>query len=168
MTTSLPERSRHVAAVLAEAGARGRVRQLADSTRTAAEAAAALGCEVGAIANSLIFISDGEPVLVLTSGAHRVDTEALAQRWGRGELARATPEQVRAATGQVIGGVAPVGHPRPLPTAVDAALADHPQIWAVAGTPRTVFPTTAEELRELTAAAVLDVTSTLPAQRPRP
>lgn len=157
MTTSLPERSRQVAAVLAATGVRGAVRQLADSTRTAADAAAALGCEVGAIANSLVFVSDGEPVLVLTSGAHRVDQKALARRWERGELERATPQQVREATGQVIGGVAPVGHPRPLPTVVDAALADHPRIWAAAGTPRTVFPTTAEELREITAATVLPV-----------
>ncbi|GAA2351334.1 YbaK/EbsC family protein [Saccharopolyspora halophila] len=157
MTTSPPERSRHVAAVLGAAGVRGAVRELADSTRTAADAAAALGCEVGAIANSLVFISDEEPVLVLTSGAHRVDQKALARRWGRGELERATPEQVRDATGQVIGGVAPVGHPRPLPTVVDAALAEHPRVWAAAGTPRTVFPTTAEELREITAATLLAV-----------
>ncbi|MDA3627707.1 YbaK/EbsC family protein [Saccharopolyspora sp. WRP15-2] len=159
MTTShLPARSQEVARALAAAGVRGEVRELADSTRTAAEAAAALGCDIGAIANSLVFISDDEPVLVLTSGRHRVDTAALAERWGRGKLHRATPDQVRAATGQVIGGVAPVGHPTPLPTVVDAALSDYPQIWAAAGTPRTVFPTTAAELRHITNATELPVT----------
>ncbi|KAA5834467.1 YbaK/EbsC family protein [Saccharopolyspora hirsuta] len=154
----LPTRSQEVARALAAAGVRGEVRELADSTRTAAEAAAALGCDIGAIANSLVFISDDEPVLVLTSGSHRVNPEALAHRWGRGELHRATPDQVRAATGQVIGGVAPLGHPTPLPTVVDAALSDYPQIWAAAGTPRTVFPTTAAELRRITNATELPVT----------
>ncbi|MFD6548652.1 YbaK/EbsC family protein [Streptomyces sp. SAS_267] len=155
--TSLPVRSMDVARVLAEAGVEGRVRELADSTRTAAEAAAALDCHVGAIANSLVFISDGEPVLVLTSGRHKVDTTALAARWGRGTLRRATPEQVRQATGQAIGGVAPVGHPQTLPAVVDAALADYPRLWAAAGTPRTVFPTTVAELLRLTGGLLLPV-----------
>jgi prolyl-tRNA editing enzyme YbaK/EbsC (Cys-tRNA(Pro) deacylase) len=152
--TSLPVRSREVARILAEAGVEGRVRELAESTRTAAEA---LGCEVGAIANSLVFVSDDEPVLVLTSGRHKVDTTVLAARWGRGTLRRATPDQVRRATGQAIGGVAPVGHPRPLPTVVDAALGDYPRLWAAAGTPRTVFPTTVGELLRLTAGLLLPV-----------
>ncbi|MFD5517299.1 YbaK/EbsC family protein [Streptomyces sp. NPDC127066] len=155
--TSLPVRSMEVARALAEAGVGGRVRELADSTRTAAEAAAALGCDVGAIANSLVFISDGEPVLVLASGRHKVDTAALAARWGRGKLHRATPEQVRQATGQAIGGVAPVGHPQALSAVVDAALADYPQLWAAAGTPRTVFPTTVDELLRLTGGLLLPV-----------
>ncbi|MEU3503440.1 YbaK/EbsC family protein [Streptomyces hundungensis] len=156
---ALPTRSRQVAACLAEAGVPGQVRELAESTRTAAEAAAALGCDVGAIANSLVFLSDGEPVLVLTSGRHKVDTDALAARWGRGRLRRASAEQVRGATGQAIGGVAPVGHPGQLPTVVDEALTDYPQIWAAAGTPRTVFPTTASELLRLTNGILLAVTS---------
>ncbi|MCZ4119808.1 YbaK/EbsC family protein [Streptomyces sp. H39-S7] len=155
--TSLPTRSEEVARALAEAGIGGRVRQLTASARTAAEAAAALGCDVGAIANSLVFISDDEPVLVLTSGRHQVDTSALAARWGRGKLRRATPEQVRQATGQAIGGVAPVGHPQALPTVVDAALTDYPQLWAAAGTPHTVFPTTADELLRLTGGLLLPV-----------
>ncbi|MFK4190326.1 YbaK/EbsC family protein [Streptomyces sparsogenes] len=155
--TSLPVRSMQVARALAAAGIAGQVRELAESTRTAAEAASALGCEVGAIANSLVFISDDEPVLVLTSGRHKVDTTALAARWGRGKLRRATPDQVRQATGQAIGGVAPVGHPRALPTVVDEALTDYSQVWAAAGTPRTVFPTTANELVQLTGALLLPV-----------
>ncbi|MFD7003224.1 YbaK/EbsC family protein [Streptomyces mirabilis] len=156
---SLPARSRHVARCLAEAGVPGQVRELADSTRTAAEAAAALGCDVGAIANSLVFMSDGEAVLVLTSGRHRVDTVALAADWGRGPLQRATAEQVRQATGQAIGGVAPVGHPQQLPTVVDEALTEYSQVWAAAGTPRTVFPTTASELARLTNGRLLTVVS---------
>ncbi|MEU5613419.1 YbaK/EbsC family protein [Streptomyces sparsogenes] len=155
--TSLPVRSMQVARALAAAGIAGQVRELAESTRTAAEAASALGCEVGAIANSLVFISDDEPVLVLTSGRHKVDTTALAARWGRGKLRRATPDEVRQATGQAIGGVAPVGHPRALPTVVDEALTDYSQVWAAAGTPRTVFPTTANELVQLTGALLLPV-----------
>lgn len=154
---SLPVRSMQVARVLAAAGIAGQVRELAESTRTAAEAASALRCDVGAIANSLVFISDDEAVLVLTSGQHKVSATALAARWGRGKLQRATPEQVREATGQAIGGVAPVGHPRALPTVVDAALADYARVWAAAGTPRTVFPTTADELVRLTGGLLLPV-----------
>ncbi|NUS73171.1 MAG: YbaK/EbsC family protein [Corynebacteriales bacterium] len=155
--TSLPVRSLQVARILAEAGIAGQVRELTTPARTAAEAADALGCEIGAIANSLIFISDDEPVLVLTSGRHKVDTIALATRWGRGKLRRATPEQVRQATGQAIGGVAPVGHPKPLPTVVDSALTEYRQLWAAAGTPHTIFPTTASELLHLTGALLLPV-----------
>ncbi|MEU6894713.1 YbaK/EbsC family protein [Streptomyces sp. NPDC046557] len=153
----LPARSQQVARALAAAGVAGGVRELSDSARTAVEAAAALGCDVGAIANSLVFISGDEPVLVLTSGRHKVDTTALAARWGRGPLRRATAEQVRAATSQAIGGVAPVGHPKPLPTVVDTALTEYPQVWAAAGTPHTVFPTTAAELVELTGGRLLPV-----------
>ncbi|MFJ7416990.1 YbaK/EbsC family protein [Streptomyces uncialis] len=149
--------SMEVARVLAAAGVAGEVRELTESTRTAVEAAGALGCDVGAIANSLVFLSDDEPVLVLTSGRHKVDTEALAARWGRGKLRRATPEQVRQATGHAIGGVAPVGHPQVLPAVVDAALTAYPQLWAAAGTPRTVFPTTAGELLRLTGGLLLPV-----------
>ena len=148
--TELPVRSRAVASALADAGVAGVVRELPDSARTAAEAAAALGIEVGAIANSLIFWADDEPLLVLTSGRHRVDTGALASALGKAVVARATPDQVRSATGQAIGGVAPVGHPSPVETIVDVALADYPQVWAAGGTPHTVFPTTFDELVRLT------------------
>ncbi|MFF7183192.1 YbaK/EbsC family protein [Streptomyces sp. NPDC008121] len=156
-TMPLPARTMEVARALAAAGVPGQVQQLSESTRTAAEAAAALGCDAGAIANSLIFISDGEPVLVLASGRHKVDTAALAARWGRGKLRRATPEQVRQATGQAIGGVSPVGHPHKLPAVVDTALTAYPRLWAAAGTPHTVFPTTAQELLRLTGGLLLSV-----------
>ena len=140
----------NVVAALRERGAAGEVRVLDASARTAAEAAAALGCEVGAIANSLVFTADDAPLLVLTSGAHRVDTGVVAALLGVQRVRRADPETVRAATGQVIGGVAPVGHPAPVRTLVDATLGAHDVVWAAAGHAHAVFPTTFEELLRLT------------------
>ncbi|MFB7383197.1 YbaK/EbsC family protein [Kitasatospora purpeofusca] len=154
---SLPARSRAVADALAGAGLPGEVRVLPDSARTAAEAATALGCEVGAIANSLVFICDGAPLLVMTSGAHRVDTGHLARELGTGPITRASAAQVREATGQAIGGVAPVGHPAPLRTVVDTDLAGHALLWAAAGHPHTVVPMTYGELLELTGGTPLTV-----------
>ncbi len=157
MSEHLPVRSRLVHDALRAAGIGGDIVVLPDAASTAPLAAAALGVDVGAIANSLVFWSDGEPLLVMTSGAHRVDTAALAERLGRGKIARATPEQVRDATGQAIGGVAPTGHPAPLTTIVDEALAAHPEIWAAGGTPHTVFPLTFDELVRLTNGTVTKV-----------
>ena len=141
---------RNVVEALRARGATGEVRVLDDSARTAAEAAAALGCDVGAIANWLVFTADGDPLLVLTSGAHRVDTTAVAALLGVGRVRRADPQTVRTATGQVIGGVAPVGHPGPLRTLVHTALAAHDVVWAAAGHAHAVFPTTYDELLRLT------------------
>lgn len=138
-------------------GASGEVRELEDSARTAVEAAAALGCPVGAIANSLVFLADGDPVLVLTSGGHRVDVAHTARALGVGELTRPDAAQVRAATGQPIGGVSPVGHPAPLRTVVDAELARFDVVWAAAGTPHAVFPTTFAELLRLCGAEPVTV-----------
>ncbi|GAB3982543.1 YbaK/EbsC family protein [Actinoallomurus acanthiterrae] len=147
----------HVAARLRELGATGQVRELPEAAPTAATAAAQLGCDVGAIANSLIFAADGEPLLVLTSGAHRVDTTGLAERIGVARIKRADPEFVRAATGQPIGGVAPLGHPQPVRTLVDEWLAKYDVVWAAAGHPHTVFPTSYEELLRLTGGTPTDV-----------
>ncbi|GAA4067961.1 YbaK/EbsC family protein [Microbacterium laevaniformans] len=154
MTENLSPRSRIVHEALRSAGVSGEIITLPDAASTAALAAAALGVEVGAIANSLVFMSDGEPLLVMTSGAHRVDTAALAQRLGRRSIVRASPDEVRAATGQAIGGVAPTGHPAPLTTVVDEALAAFDEIWAAGGTPHTVFPLTFDELVRLTGGTV--------------
>ncbi|MFI7587232.1 YbaK/EbsC family protein [Spongisporangium articulatum] len=148
--SELPERSRPVVEALRAAGVLGEVRVLPDSARTAAAAAQALGCEVGAIANSLVFLCDGAPLLVMTSGRHKVDTALLAQRLGRGRIERATPDAVRAATGQAIGGVAPTGHPAPVETVVDESLAQYETLWAAAGHPHTVFPLTYAELLSVT------------------
>jgi prolyl-tRNA editing enzyme YbaK/EbsC (Cys-tRNA(Pro) deacylase) len=133
------------------AGQACRVRMLPDAVHTAPAAAAALGVEVGQIANSLIFEADGQPLLVLTSGAHRVDTAKVAADLGLGRLGRATPEFVREHTGQPIGGVAPLGHPKPVRTLVDTHLARYAEIWAAGGVPRAVFPTAYEELLRITA-----------------
>ncbi|MEW2012378.1 MULTISPECIES: YbaK/EbsC family protein [Microbacterium] len=157
MTDNLSSRSRLVHDALRAAGIPGEIVVLPDAASTAALAAAALGVEVGAIANSLVFQCDGAPLLVMTSGAHRVDTAALAARLGRGRISRATPDQVREATGQAIGGVAPTGHPAPLETLVDEDLARYPQIWAAGGTPHTVFPMTFDELVRLTGGRVVSV-----------
>lgn len=150
-------------ALVASAAATGapvepdRIVVLPDSVHTAALAAAALGCEVGAIANSLLFDAGGEPVLILTSGSHRVDTAKVSADLGLAKLRRASPEFVRQHTGQVIGGVSPVGHPVPVPTYLDRALAAHPEIWAAAGHPAAVFPMTYAALRTLTGAREIDV-----------
>jgi prolyl-tRNA editing enzyme YbaK/EbsC (Cys-tRNA(Pro) deacylase) len=140
-----------VDAALERAGVPGRVRILDDAAPTAAAAAAQLGVEVGAIANSLIFATaEDEPLLVMTGGAHRVDTTKVAALVGTAALKRADPDFVYRHTGQRIGGVAPVAHPAPLRTIVDIALADHPQVWAAGGIPHAVFPTTFAELLDLT------------------
>ena len=157
MTDQLPARSRIVHDSLRAAGITGEIVVLPDAASTAPLAAAALGVEVGAIANSLVFWSDGEPLLVMTSGAHRVDTAALAERLERASIRRASAEQVREATGQAIGGVAPTGHPVPLVTVVDQDLAGYPEIWAAGGTPHTVFPMTFDELVALTGGTVVKV-----------
>ncbi|HEX2314756.1 MAG TPA: YbaK/EbsC family protein [Thermomonospora sp.] len=146
-----------VAAVLREAKAAGEVVELPEAARTAEEAARQLGCPVGAIVKSLVFAADGEPLLVLASGAHQVDTARLAGLAGAQKVRRAAPELVREATGQPIGGVAPVGHPAPLRTLVDTWLERHEVVWAAAGHPHTVFPTSYGELLRLTGGTPADV-----------
>jgi prolyl-tRNA editing enzyme YbaK/EbsC (Cys-tRNA(Pro) deacylase) len=138
-------------------GGTGRIVVLPDSVHTAALAAEALGCEVGAIANSLLFATGDQPVLILTSGAHRVDTAKVAERIGVPKLSRATPEFVREHTGQVIGGVSPIGHPAPIPTYIDPWLRKYDEIWAAAGHPAAVFSSTFEELVVMTGAVETDV-----------
>jgi len=157
MSENLPARSRLVHDALRAAGIGGEIVVLPDAASTAALAAAALGVEVGGFAHSLVSWSAGEPLLVMTSGAQRVDTAALAERLGRTSIRRATPEQVRDATGQAIGGVAPTGHPAPLTTIVDEALAVYPELWAAGGTPHTVFPLSYDELVRLTSGTVAKV-----------
>lgn len=141
----------------ARRGGTGEIVTLPASVHTAALAAEALGCEVGAIANSLVFDDHGSPVLILTSGAHRVDVAATAARVGAGALARADAEFVRTHTGQVIGGVSPIGHPTRVPTFLDSWLRRHEVVWAAAGHPAAVFSTTYDELLALTEATEIDV-----------
>ena len=146
-----------VAQVLRAAGATGTPLTLDEAAPTARLAAAQLGCEVGAIANSLVFSADGEPLLVMTSGAHRVDTTKVAELIGGTQVDRADADFVRVHTGMAIGGVAPVGHPEPIRTLVDTALAEYPTVWAAAGHPHTVFPTTFTELLSITGGAPAEV-----------
>jgi prolyl-tRNA editing enzyme YbaK/EbsC (Cys-tRNA(Pro) deacylase) len=147
----------HVAGELKGLGAGGEVRELPEPAPTAIAAAAQLGCPVGAIANSLLFTADGEPLLILTSGAHRVDTGKVAAELGVTKLGRADPDFVYASTGQRIGGVAPVGHPKPVRTLVDTALQPYEVVWAAGGHVHTVFPTSFAELVRITDGTPADV-----------
>lgn len=142
---------------LRDAGALGEVRILPETAHTAVLAAEQLGIDVGAIANSLIFNADGSPLLVMTSGRHRVDTDMVARLLGISALRRADAEFVRIHTGQSIGGVAPVGHPEPIGTLVDIELSRYDQVWAAAGHPSTVFPTTYTELLRITSGTAAEV-----------
>lgn len=146
-----------VEAALRAAGITPRVRVLPQTAPTAVAAAEQIGCPVAAIANSLIFDAQGAPLLVLTSGAHRVDTAKVGARLGIAKLSRASADFVREHTGQVIGGVAPIGHPAPIRTLIDETLAGYHEIWAAAGHPHTVFPTTFDELAGITGAEPIAV-----------
>lgn len=145
------------ASVLKDLDVPGEVRVLPESAPTAAAAAAQLGCEVGAIANSLVFAADGAPLLVMTSGAHRVDTARVAAQVGAAVVSRADAKSVRSWTGQVIGGVAPVGHPAPIRTLVDVWLAKYDVVWAAGGHPHAVFPTSYDELLRITGGTSAEV-----------
>jgi prolyl-tRNA editing enzyme YbaK/EbsC (Cys-tRNA(Pro) deacylase) len=156
MTSEHPAISRFRAEHSRRGGA-GDIVILPDSVHTAALAAQALGCEVGAIANSLLFDADGSPVLILTSGDHRVDTARAAAAIGVDALRRAAPEFVREHTSQVIGGVSPVGHPTPVPTYIDPWLRRYDVVWAAAGHPAAVFATSYDELVAMTGAVEIEV-----------
>lgn len=138
-------------------GTPSQIRILPAAVHTAVAAAAALGIEVGQIANSLIFDADGEPLLVLTSGAHRVDVGRLAELAGVQRVRRASPDFVRQHTGQVIGGVAPVHTNGRSRTLVDRELFTHDEVWAAGGIPQAVFPITPTELQRLTGGTVAEV-----------
>jgi len=144
---------KRVIAALAEHGLTGEVHVLSDSARTAQEAASALGIEVGQIASSLIFkLPDDSPLLVITSGRHRVDTELVAKHLGIEKLGRVDADYVKEKSGFSIGGVAPIGWVSPATILIDQALNDYQVIWAAAGHPHAVYPTTFTELLECTGA----------------
>ncbi|MYW00590.1 YbaK/EbsC family protein [Streptomyces sp. SID3343] len=147
----------NVADALRALNATGEIREFTETVPTAAAAAEQLGCEVGAIANSLIFSADGRPLLVVTSGAHRVDTLAVAKLLGIRKVRRADPAFVLAATGQEVGGVAPIGHPHRVRTLVDTWLSKHEVVWAGAGDHNHMYPTTYEELLRMTGGQAADV-----------
>jgi prolyl-tRNA editing enzyme YbaK/EbsC (Cys-tRNA(Pro) deacylase) len=157
MSAPAHPRVAEVARLLAEAGAAGEVRVLPAEVRTAAAAAAELGVPVGAIANSLVFAVGELPLLVLTSGAHRVDERTVAELLGVAAITPAKADFVRRHTGQAIGGVAPIGHPEPIGTLVDVELARYETVWAAAGHPAAVFPTSYDELLRLTEGTAAEV-----------
>jgi Cys-tRNA(Pro) deacylase len=153
----VPSSSDRVRAALAAAGVSGEVRTFDESTHTSAEAAATLGVDVAQIAKTLVFLADGEPVVVIASGADRVDTAKLAEAVGAQRIKRADADAVRAATGFVIGGVSPAALPDGRRVYVDRALSAYDVIWASAGTPQAVFRCTYADLVAVAGAAEVDV-----------
>ena len=148
---------RRVQEALRAAGSTAEVRQLSDSTRTSAEAAAAIGVEVAQIAKTIVFLADDEPVLVVASGANRIDTEALSRHLGGKKISRPDADVVRAATGFPIGGVSPVALPTGVTILIEKNLADFDELWASGGTPHAVFPTSYDELLRLTSGSTSEV-----------
>jgi prolyl-tRNA editing enzyme YbaK/EbsC (Cys-tRNA(Pro) deacylase) len=142
---------------LAAAGIESRIEQLATSTRTADEAAASVGTEVGQIVKSLVFLADGQPVMLLVSGKNMVDVAATSARLGH-ELGRANADQVREATGFAIGGVAPVGLATSMRIYMDPDLLAYDIVWAAAGTPHSVFAIDPASLQRAASATILKVT----------
>jgi prolyl-tRNA editing enzyme YbaK/EbsC (Cys-tRNA(Pro) deacylase) len=148
--------AQHVQSVLTSLGSISQVEELAASTRTAVEAAAALGTTVPQIAKSLVFLCGDDPVLVIASGANRVSQKKLAALLAD-PVRRADADAVKRCTGFPIGGVPPVGHTAPLRVLVDQDLLQYPEVWAAAGTPHAVFRTTPDELVRITGGTVADV-----------
>ncbi len=140
-----------------QAGLEPEVHRFPAGTRTAADAAGAVGCSLGQIVKSLVFMAGGQPVLVLTSGSNRVDEAAVAAVLGVPSLAKASADQVRETTGFAIGGTPPLGHPRELRTLMDKDLLGYDEIWAAAGTPDACFPVSPSALAEAAGADVVAV-----------
>lgn len=146
--------------VVDAAAARGvtvQVTRFPDGTGTTEDAAAAIGCDVAAICKSIVLLADGEPVLVLTSGANRVDARKVAAEVGADEARLASPEEVRDATGWPIGGTAPYGNPEAMWLLLDDDLLAQEEVWAAAGLPDAVFPIAPDQLLETSGAEVADV-----------
>lgn len=146
-----------VAEVLRERGVESEIIEFAQSTRTAQDAADAIGCQVEQIVKSLVFLADDRPVLALVSGANRLDRDKLGQAMGAGRVRRADADAVREATGYAIGGVPPVGHTQPLPIYLDQDLFWYDTVYAAAGTPHAVFGIAPEELQRVTGAESIDL-----------
>jgi prolyl-tRNA editing enzyme YbaK/EbsC (Cys-tRNA(Pro) deacylase) len=133
------------------------IREFPEGTRTAEDAARAIGCSVGQIVKSLVFLLDGEPVMALVSGSNRLDEARLAKALGGGVVARADADAVRSATGYPIGGVPPFGHVTTLAVVVDEDLLQYDEVWAAAGTPRDVFPIEPATLLRVTGGQVAEL-----------
>jgi Cys-tRNA(Pro) deacylase len=146
-----------VRAALTAAGIQTEIAEYPQGTRTAADAAAAIGTTIGQIVKSLVFLADGRPVLVLASGRNHVDTTKLARAAGAHHIDRADAERVRAETGFAIGGVPPVGHDRPLQVFVDEDLLGYDVVYAAAGTPTAIFPIAPSDLVRATGGHAADL-----------
>ena len=157
MTEGLPKAAATVVEVARSLGLDLEVREFPEGTRTAQDAANAIGCTVDQIVKSLVFVADTDPVLVLTSGANRVDVVKVGKETGSAGVRKADAEEVRAATGYAIGGTPPFGHARDLLVLVDRHLTDFDVVWAAAGTPRHVFPIAPADLVRVTGGRVADV-----------
>ena len=156
-TDTIPAPVLNVKSALTAAGAQDTVRTFDDDVPTAAAAASLLGCDIAAIANSLVFELDGAPLLILASGAAKVDTALVAASLGTARIRRASPDFVLEHTGQAVGGVAPLGHPQPIRTILDISLQEHPLLWAGAGDHNSMFSIGYSELQRITAARPLKV-----------
>ena len=146
-----------VVAAAAATGLRIEVERFPEGTRTAEDAARAVGCEVAQIVKSLVFMADGRAALALVSGANRLDPARLASALGATEARRATGDEARAATGYAIGGVPPIGHATPLPVLVDRNLLSHERLWAAAGLPDAVFGVEPDDLVRASGGRVADL-----------
>lgn len=139
------------------AGVEVEATEFGEGTRTAADAAAAIGCDVAQIVKSLVFVADERPVLVLTSGANRVDADRVAAHLSAVEVRKASANEVRDATGYGIGATPPLGHDTRLPVLLDEDLLAHDEVWAAAGTAQHVFPVAPARLREVADAQVTTI-----------
>ena len=158
MTQDLPRAAAAVVTAARSLGLELEVREFPEGTRTAADAARAIGCQVDQIVKSLVFVADTDPVLVLTSGGNRVDVVKVGRERSAATVRKADAGEVRAATGYAIGGTPPFGHARDLPVLIDRHLTGFEEVWAAAGTPRHVFPIAPADLLRATGGLVADVT----------
>jgi len=158
VTNNLPPSAQKVQAALRQAGFDGEVVEMPRSTRTAAEAAAVVGCSVGQIVKSIVFRAahSNRPILIVASGANRVNEQVIGDMVGE-PLAKADADFVRERTGYAIGGVPPVGHPEPIATFIDEDLLKHDEIWAAAGTPNALFRLTPAELVRMTGGRIITI-----------
>lgn len=155
---TLSNSAQRVQDTLNKKGITMRVVEMPESTRSAQEAAAAIGCTVSQIAKTLVFTTeDSNPLLIIASGTNRVNEKTIKKHIGKG-IGKADVDYAREQTGFSIGGIPPIGHTRPIQILIDEDLLKHDEIWAAAGTPHAVFPLTSKELQEITGGEVICVT----------
>lgn len=154
---ALPPASQRVRAAAAELGVDIEIHTFPDGTKTSVDAATAVGCDLSAIAKSLVFVADAEPVVVIMPGDQRVDPAKLAIALGAGSARRATLEEARAATGYAAGGTPAFGYPKPVRVLADERLRRHREVWSAAGTPTTVYPIALDDLIRASGASFADV-----------